>query len=202
MRIWGILIMVVCFIMMGNSASAEFIVNGPDCLAHGLDTFPIKASFDINKFENAKEPIVYPNGKVCHYKLINSAIYSISENKHENGIIQYKVIREKVEASDKTEMEDITINEKTKQIIEFGYDLTINSRGRTRFIREYDNDFNNLLAVLTQRYGNPTQEGYIELDGKSLKYVQFRETGKYEYYFGIYVNEINNPIFRLRIRAL
>lgn len=187
---------------LSSIACAKFLVNGPDELAHGLDTFPLKSVFDVSKYDNYKEPSVSSTGIVSQYKIINDANYSVTKEKHENGFITYRVMHEgDADNSHGTEMENLTINEKTKRIVEYEYSLMMKSH-LDKDISVYNDEFDEMLSVFAARYGNPSSEGYQPFYGKNYKYVQYREEGKYEYYFGAYKEGERFLSFKLRIHAL
>lgn len=109
----------------------------------------------------------------------------------------------------------IFVDAKTKKILQIAILFSmIKPFGNSYYnqIDFYNNDFDEILPILTGRYGEPTDYPYIEYIGNQYKGAKFYEAQKYTYHLGVFnynfdigkedSKAIGYPNFMLVIQAL
>lgn len=151
-----ILVVVLLITPFSNRAFAAGGQFGVRDLARYMDAFPIKSDFNIDR-------ITKQGYRITHVDQVNNI---------EICTIYYGEDRMIVK-----------VDTMTNKIINLHIDVGSMPAKDANFF------YNGWLSTITSRYGNPTDEDSVILissvyGSESYKYAQFKETGKYEYFFG------------------
>jgi len=141
-----------------------------ESLNRGINAFPIKTEFMVGKGELAVNQMVI--------KDLGDRKLRIKLLKIENGMEYYRS-----EIWGDSFNFYITVDENSRQIQSFMYDIVPSDMFKTSF---YNDIYNPCLAIVESYYGMPTKQGSEFYQANNLSFAAFYEKDKYQYHLGLY----------------